>query len=195
MELHQEYEAFCHRLRSLPPASLCRWSGTFYREEVYAWATQENIMAGEGARLHGGRWNPPGFCAIYGSLRRATAIMEKEHQFIGAGIPPEDRQVWVSVAAEPRPSFRTCLDLTDGQTRKHLVLGLDRSLDADWKRDNRADREARTQAFGRACIACDIDALLIPSAVDRSHLNMVAFPDVFHRYTRIHVFDGDILPE
>lgn len=38
------------------------------------WAA--NAMDGEGARLHGGRWNPPGLAAVYLAESRALAALE-----------------------------------------------------------------------------------------------------------------------
>lgn len=37
---------------------------------------QHEPFSGEGARLHGGRWNPPGVAALYLGTDHATAIAE-----------------------------------------------------------------------------------------------------------------------
>jgi RES domain-containing protein len=37
---------------------------------------QREPFSGEGARLHGGRWNPPGVAALYLGTDHATAIAE-----------------------------------------------------------------------------------------------------------------------
>ena len=39
-------------------------------------ARAEDAFSGEGARLFGGRWNPPGFPVIYASQSRALAVLE-----------------------------------------------------------------------------------------------------------------------
>ena len=35
-----------------------------------------DAFSGEGARLYGGRWNPPGFPVVYASQSRALAVLE-----------------------------------------------------------------------------------------------------------------------
>lgn len=47
---------------------------TYYRIVQAAWA--RNAMNGEGAWLHGGRWNPPGLHAVYLAESRALAALE-----------------------------------------------------------------------------------------------------------------------
>lgn len=47
---------------------------TFFRIVQTAWA--DDAMSGEGARIHGGRWNPPGMPAVYLAESRALAALE-----------------------------------------------------------------------------------------------------------------------
>jgi RES domain-containing protein len=47
---------------------------TFYRIVQAEWAV--SAMTGEGARLFGGRWNPPGVPAVYLADSRALAALE-----------------------------------------------------------------------------------------------------------------------
>ncbi|MBC8127059.1 MAG: RES family NAD+ phosphorylase [Gloeobacteraceae cyanobacterium ES-bin-144] len=46
----------------------------FYRIVQAHWAA--SAMSGEGARLNGGRWNPPGISAVYLAESRALAALE-----------------------------------------------------------------------------------------------------------------------
>jgi len=41
----------------------------FYRSTTTKYADDTDLITGEGSRLHGGRWNPPGIAAVY-ALRR-----------------------------------------------------------------------------------------------------------------------------
>jgi RES domain-containing protein len=47
--------------------------------EVYRLVKAEradDALSGEGARLYGGRWNPPGYPVVYASESRALAVLE-----------------------------------------------------------------------------------------------------------------------
>ena len=47
---------------------------TFYRLVQEQWAS--SAQSGEGARMYGGRWNPPGVVAVYLAGSRALAALE-----------------------------------------------------------------------------------------------------------------------
>lgn len=51
-----------------------KFSGVAYRAHNPRWSWAP--LSGEGAKLHGGRFNPPGTSALYLSLDRNTAILE-----------------------------------------------------------------------------------------------------------------------
>jgi RES domain-containing protein len=56
-----------------------RLTTTVYRAHHPGWAWAPD--SGEGARIHGGRFNPPGMAALYTSLRLETAWLEAQQGF------------------------------------------------------------------------------------------------------------------
>lgn len=56
-----------------------RFRGTTYRAHHPRWAFRPD--SGEGAALHGGRFNPPGRPTLYASLRVETAWLEAQQAF------------------------------------------------------------------------------------------------------------------
>ena len=60
---------------------------TAYRSTTPEYAKVDDLMTGEGSRLHGSRWNPPGIAAVYASFTPATAMEESLAHFRYYGIP------------------------------------------------------------------------------------------------------------
>ena len=56
-----------------------RFENVVYRAHHPGWAWAP--VSGEGAKLHGGRFNPPGMEALYTSLRPETAWLEAQQGF------------------------------------------------------------------------------------------------------------------
>ncbi|MGC9221706.1 MAG: RES family NAD+ phosphorylase [Solirubrobacteraceae bacterium] len=88
-------------------------------------------LSGEGARLHGGRFNPPGsFPVLYIGQSRPCAVAELkrlgERQAIGVeGLLPR-------VLHRYEIEFDRVLDLTDGEVRAQVGLGTDVLTGPDW---------------------------------------------------------------
>lgn len=88
-------------------------------------------LSGEGARLHGGRFNPPGsFPVLYLCQSRPCAVAELkrlgERQSIGVeGLLPR-------VLYRYEIELDRVLDLTDGDVRSHVGLGTDVLTGPDW---------------------------------------------------------------
>jgi RES domain-containing protein len=118
-----------------------RYSGLLYRALNPVWARAP--LSGEGARLHGGRFNPKGLPAIYTALSIATAIREANQ--IGTLQPT----TIVAFAADLDPVF----DATDpAALAGYGVAPADLGRD-DWRIRMREEGRAPTQALAERLIA------------------------------------------
>jgi RES domain-containing protein len=111
-------------------------------------------MSGEGARVHGGRWNPPdSFAVLYTASDRATMVAELERAARRQGLHPADLlpRDEVVYAVE----LQRVLDLTD--PRALASVGLDDALlaAADW---------STCQAVGDAAHYVGFEGIRAPSA-------------------------------
>jgi RES domain-containing protein len=50
--------------------------GNFFRSVAFRHFHPDDVISGEGTRLHGGRFAPPGTAAVYASLDEETALRE-----------------------------------------------------------------------------------------------------------------------
>jgi hypothetical protein len=60
---------------------------TAYRSTTPEYAKEADLNTGEGSKLHGSRWNPPGIAAVYASFTPETAMEESLAHFRYYGIP------------------------------------------------------------------------------------------------------------
>jgi RES domain-containing protein len=104
------------------------------------------VWSGEGARLHGGRWNPPGLAAIYAGTSYAIAALEI---LVHAGTASVPRNLLYVQASLPEGTGAERADVSQigGWDSPDLSAG---------------------QAFGRAWLQSARSlALLVPSVVTR----------------------------
>jgi RES domain-containing protein len=153
------------------------WAGEAFRATALAFATRRDLASGDGARKHGGRWNPKGgFRTFYGALSAEAALMELLEGRRRKGLP--DIQALPVALAGFHVSLQQVLDITDGVVRRQLGVSLRRMITEPWEQLQRGGREALTQAIGRLAQATGLEGLLVPSAVARTkHRNLVVFPD------------------
>lgn len=115
-------------------------------------------VTGEGAKRYGGRWNLPGYPALYASATISAALLER------LTIDPElfaaERYVLYSVME------LNCPD----QLIEHLSP---KDLPKGW--DSIPPQHA-SQAFGTARLKEGVLCFSIPSVVDRTSLNFVINP-------------------
>ncbi len=129
-----------------------RLQAVVYRALNPVWV--RDPLSGEGARRHGGRFNPKGMAALYCTLDPVTAVREVSQ--IGQPLQPT---ILVSFHADIEPVF----DGTDaaalaGQGMTPADLAAD-----DWRAHMAAGREAPTQALARSLIALGHAGMLAPS--------------------------------
>jgi RES domain-containing protein len=132
-------------------------TGSAYRNQ----SPRYDPRSGEGARLHGGRFNPPGsFSTLYLCETRPCAVAELTRQ--------GTRHVVGIEGLLPRVLYRyeldlhRVLDLTDEQTRQHVGLTEDVLTGDDWSLCQQLGTEAYTsgdQAI-RTFSATGVDTVL-----------------------------------
>jgi RES domain-containing protein len=128
-------------------------------------AKDRHPLSGAGARLHGGRWNPPeSFSTLYLALQRDTVVAEFYRLAARQGRAPEDflpRQMHryeVTLAA--------ALDLRPAAARESLGLTEDvlHALDA-----------SRCQEIGAAAHYLGFEGIIAPSATGNGTVLAVFF--------------------
>jgi RES domain-containing protein len=100
----------------------------WYRIVQERWAA--TAMDGEGARLHGGRWNPPGLAAVYLAESRALAALEILVHAPREALRLEWRVIAVDVPEEAI-KIATTKQLPDGWRDQPSSTGA-RRLGAEW---------------------------------------------------------------
>jgi RES domain-containing protein len=156
-------------------SSAVSFEGVVYRSSTPKYATEADLLTGEGSRRFGGRWNPVGIAAVYACLTPETAMAEALAYNRYYGLPIEDAMPRTFVAVRAR--LKMVLDLRNGAVRRRLQLSETRILTLDWRRELREGREPVTQRLGRAAHAGRWEGLIVPSAADQTGHNLLIFPD------------------
>jgi RES domain-containing protein len=114
--------------------------------------------SGEGAKLYGGRWNLPGYPALYGCSTIASALLER------LTVDPElfssERYILYSIMEFNCP---------DRLIEKPDLNELPKNWDA-------IPFNKATQEFGTRLIQSGVVCFAIPSVVDKTSLNFVINP-------------------
>jgi RES domain-containing protein len=175
-------------------AFLTAFSGKMCRAVSARYANSQDLLTGEGAKKHGGRWNPPGlFRAVYGTLDPYAALAETVGVYGHYNIPFEQRLPLVLIAIDVR--LVRVLDLTDGKLRRHLGVSKERMLVADWQIAQTQGSEGLTQAIGRLAWEANVEALLVPSLKLKKERNLVVFPDQMQKRSQLKIVNRRELPE
>jgi RES domain-containing protein len=166
------------------------WRGILFRSAAIAHASAEDLISERGAELAGGRWNPPGFRTVYGSLNPGLSVDESlEAVLRGYGFSSEDLHPRAIAAIEVKLEAALILDPAQAIPE---WLNYDQMLKVDWRAENGDGRETASQVLGRA-IASAGEALITRSAV-RTGMNIALFPDSLRPTSSMRVIHGDELP-
>ena len=163
-----------------------------FRSAGVKYAHESDLLSGDGAARYGGRWNPRGVGVIYASLDPVTAVKESyqeflEYGFAGATIRP---RVFVGIQVD----LNCVLDLTQARIRRALGYTVSDLVTEDWRAIQAAGEESWTQAIGRGAVAAGFEALLAPSARNRTGKILVAFPSNLRTAHAVRVMAADELP-
>jgi len=161
------------RLTKLLPLA-ATFTAVGYRSCTPEYANENDLVTGEGSKLHGGRWNPIGISMVYLSLTPETAMAETLANNRYFGIPVEDAMPRTFVAV--RAALQVVLDLRDGRIRQRLQVSEERILTVDWRKEVRSGRDPITQMIGRAAYEVGLEGLVVPSSADPRGHNLLIFP-------------------
>jgi RES domain-containing protein len=172
MKKHPQSEALA---RGLNRAT--KHAGPFAAETFRAtsveYSNRDDLLTGLGAKMNGGRWNPPGsFAAVYVSTSAEGAVSEYLAHQRHFGFRDSDALPCTLVGLEVQ--LKTVLDLTDGEVRKALGVSETRMLDDAWRKAKK--HESLTQAIGRLAFEAEFEAILVPSSAAPGVKNLVVFP-------------------
>ncbi len=167
-----------------------------FHQEIYPsaapkYASTSDLLTGEGALRFGGRWNPAGIAAVYGSLTPQTALEESlaHARYYGMPINTSMPRTFVAIDVE----LEVVLDLTDGSNRQTLRISENHLLECNWRGERHAGRKPVTQEVGQAAASAGIEAILVRSAADKSGANLVVFPENLRPASRLGIVSPDRL--
>jgi RES domain-containing protein len=151
-----------------------RFTATVYRSSTPKYATETDLLTGEGSKRFGGRWNPVGVAVVYASLTPETAMAETlaHHRYYGLPIEDAMPRTFVAIKAQ----LMKIVDFRLGVNRQRLKLSLDRMHSIDWRKEIHAGREPVTQQMGRAAFEFGLEGIIVPSAADLAGHNLLVFP-------------------
>jgi RES domain-containing protein len=176
-------------LLAAKPELLQPWTGTLFRFQTVDFPTPEEVLSGLGARRRGGRWNPPGLPAVYGSTTEKIALDESKANDRYAGIVNRSPRLLVAVEGK----LERVVNLTLPKVRREFALTLAELGAEDWRKLMDSGRESLTQALGRAAFYAGASGLLVRSAACRDGVNGIVFPENLTPGENLTVVEGEKL--
>jgi RES domain-containing protein len=155
-------------------------SGVWYRCVETSFAHE--IISGEGARVHGARWNPVGsFRTVYLSDTPETPL--EEYLARARRMKWPDHKSLPMVMAGVEVNVRRILDLRVPGVAA-VIAPLLKTERQHW-RSIQSRREAMPQAIGRAAMESGLQGLLTTSQQVKGGLTLVLFPDKLGRHDQL----------
>ena len=162
-----------------------------YRSSTPKYATETDLITGEGSKRQGGRWNPLGIAVVYASLTPETALAETLAHDRYYNLPIENAMPRTFVALQVKT--QSILDLTDGQVRRRLGVSLDAIRTVDWRSEMHLGRKPITQEIGQAAFEVGLEGLIVSSAADTKGKNLLIFPTNLQPGSTVTVLNADRL--
>lgn len=134
-----------------------RFSGTCYRAHDPRWAFPP--LSGDGAKIHGGRFNPKGVAALYLALTIGGMFVEMSHGFAHRFDP-------LTVCAYD-VDVDNVLDLRTDQMRKREGVTV-ADMDCAWMYDLALGRRPRCWQLAERLIDRGVAGILVPSFAGRN---------------------------
>jgi RES domain-containing protein len=170
-------------------ANLKPVAGEFYRVAGPAHTTAKELVAGVGAYLAGGRWNPLEVMnVVYLSEDSETALREANEHFRYHRLP-----IWTGmprVIVAVRVEIDAMLDLTDPAVAKTLPEPMKSLLAEVWQAIIARGEESSGQAIGRLAYHAKVKALRLPSKPDPHGVNLAIFPQLLTKLDKLEVLNA-----
>jgi RES domain-containing protein len=130
--------------------------GEFFRSVAFRHFHPDDVVSGEGTRLHGGRFVPPGVAAVYASLDEQTAL----HEAIARKSLLRGR---THIEFRDYPRMTYVLRITT-ERNLDLSIPLHPDLQNVLARSLRPGEHAASQALAGIWIKAGIESVVFPSA-------------------------------
>lgn len=164
---------------------------TIYRSCSPRFATSEGLLSGEGSLRHGGRWNPPGTRAIYGSDCPETALAESLREVRRCGFSDADALPRTFVAVDV--TLARVVDVTSESVLSRLRIELPELTQVEWREGQKEDHLVLPQRLGVSAKQASLEAIWVPSAARLSARNLVIFPENLQATSRLRILNGEKL--
>jgi len=161
-----------------------------WRFQTISHPGSRQILNGEGAFRHGGRWNAPGsFHIVYGSTEGHVALHESEANDRYFGLITRKARIYVCISLK----LSRVLDLTEEDVLKRLDLVPSHLKAEDWRKIQAAGHESLTQAVGRAAFAAGAEAIIAPSSAVLNGINIAYFPKNKRPGSTVILHDAEVI--